>query len=130
MAEHVLIVEAGVPVAGVQKTTICTFTIKGEEENEGILLVILFPPIRLLLLRWILAIFEPSMKACPRHDFRHLGVDQQYPKVCIHAYRSSTSFLTICREAFLQLRITATMSTKRAVYRTLYSLFPSEDAAR
>src|SRR5205085_2708634 len=30
-------------------------------------------------------------------------------KVCIHAYRSSTSFLTICREAFLQLRITATM---------------------
>jgi hypothetical protein len=38
MAEHVLIVEAGVPVAGVQKTTICTFTIKGEEENEGILL--------------------------------------------------------------------------------------------
>jgi hypothetical protein len=36
MAEHVLIVEAGVPVAGVQKTTICTFTIKGEEENEGL----------------------------------------------------------------------------------------------
>ena len=81
MAEHVLIVEAGVPVAGVQKTTIRTFTIKGEEENEGILLVILFPPIRLLLLRWILAIFGPSTKACPRHDFRHLGVDQQYPPV-------------------------------------------------
>jgi hypothetical protein len=36
MAEHVLIVEAGVPVAGGQKTTICTFTIKGEEENEGL----------------------------------------------------------------------------------------------
>jgi hypothetical protein len=36
MAEHVLIVEAGVPVAGVQKTTIRTFTIKGEEENEGL----------------------------------------------------------------------------------------------
>jgi hypothetical protein len=27
----------GVPVAGVQKTTICTFTVKGEEENEGLL---------------------------------------------------------------------------------------------
>jgi len=38
MAEHVLIVEAGVPVAGVQKTTICTFTVEGEEQNEGILL--------------------------------------------------------------------------------------------
>jgi hypothetical protein len=36
MAEHVLIVEAGVPVAGGQKTTICPFTIKGEEENEGL----------------------------------------------------------------------------------------------
>jgi len=36
MAEHVLIVEAGIPVAGGQKTTICTFTIKGEEENEGL----------------------------------------------------------------------------------------------
>jgi hypothetical protein len=42
MAEHVLIVEAGVPVAGVQKTTICTFTIKGEEENEGLYPRILF----------------------------------------------------------------------------------------
>jgi hypothetical protein len=27
----------GVPVAGVQKTTICTFMVKGEEENEGLL---------------------------------------------------------------------------------------------
>jgi hypothetical protein len=42
MAEHVLIVEDGVPVAGVQKTTICTFTIKGEEENEGLYPRILF----------------------------------------------------------------------------------------
>ena len=30
-AEH-----SGVPVAGVQKTTICTFMVKGEEENEGL----------------------------------------------------------------------------------------------
>jgi predicted site-specific integrase-resolvase len=28
--------EIGVPVAGVQKTTICAFTVKGEEENEGL----------------------------------------------------------------------------------------------
>jgi hypothetical protein len=35
MAEHVLIVEAGVPVAGVQKTTIRTFAVEGEEKNEG-----------------------------------------------------------------------------------------------
>jgi hypothetical protein len=42
MAEHVLIVEDGVPVAGVQKTTICTFTIKGKEKNEGLYPRILF----------------------------------------------------------------------------------------
>lgn len=34
MAEHVLISEDEVPVAGGQKTTIRTFTLKGEEENE------------------------------------------------------------------------------------------------
>src|SRR4029434_10309262 len=27
----------------------------------------------------ILAVFGRSTKACPRHDFRHSGVDQQYP---------------------------------------------------
>jgi hypothetical protein len=32
-----------VPIAGVQKTTIRTFTVEGEEKNERILLVILFP---------------------------------------------------------------------------------------
>ena len=40
-----------------------------------------FHAIRLLLLRWILAIFGPSTQAGARHDFRHLGVDQQYPGV-------------------------------------------------
>jgi hypothetical protein len=48
-----------------------------------------FQAIRLLLLRWILAIFGPSTKVCPRHDFRHWGVDQQYPFVF---------FLTIAHE--------------------------------
>jgi len=36
MAKHVLIIEDEVSVAGVQKTTIRPFTIKGEEENEGL----------------------------------------------------------------------------------------------
>jgi hypothetical protein len=35
----------------------------------------------LLLLRWILEVFGPSMQARSKHDFRHLGVDQQYPTV-------------------------------------------------
>ena len=40
-----------------------------------------FHAIRLLILRWILAIFGPSTKACRTHKFWHLGVDQQYPGV-------------------------------------------------
>src|SRR5262245_20873308 len=40
-----------------------------------------FHAIRLSLLRWILAIFGPSTKAYLRYDFRHFGVDQQYPPV-------------------------------------------------
>ena len=36
---------------------------------------------RLRLPHWILVIFGPSTKACPRHDVRHLGFDQQYPAV-------------------------------------------------
>jgi hypothetical protein len=36
----------------------------------------------LLLLRGILEICGPSTKACARHNFRHMGVGQQYPPVC------------------------------------------------
>jgi hypothetical protein len=31
------VTQVGVPIAGVQKPTIRTFTVKGEEENEGLL---------------------------------------------------------------------------------------------
>jgi hypothetical protein len=36
---------------------------------------------RLLLLHWILEIFEPAMTADARRHFQHLGVGQQYPFV-------------------------------------------------
>jgi hypothetical protein len=36
-----------------------------------------FHATRLLLLRWILEIFGPSMTACARHNLQHLGVGQQ-----------------------------------------------------
>jgi hypothetical protein len=35
----------------------------------------------LLLLRWIVDVFGPSTLARSKHDFRHLGVDQQYPSL-------------------------------------------------
>src|SRR5262249_54563908 len=57
-----------------------------------------FHVIRLLLLRWILAMFRPSTKACPRHDFRHLGVDQQYPPVIGAADHLSNNPIGQCPE--------------------------------
>jgi hypothetical protein len=40
-----------------------------------------FHATRLLLLRWILEILGPSTTAYARHNFRHLGDDQQYPPI-------------------------------------------------
>jgi hypothetical protein len=49
--------------------------------NGRILLVILFPRDAAAVTALDSSDFGPSTKACPRHDFRHLGVDQQYPPV-------------------------------------------------
>jgi len=42
-----------------------------------------FHATRLLLLRWILEIFEPSTTTYARHYFWHLGDDQQYPPILL-----------------------------------------------
>src|SRR6266581_2831160 len=61
----------------------CSGSLQLVEETGGYCWSSSFHAIRLLLLRWILAIFGPSTQAGARYDFRHLGVDQQYPAVTL-----------------------------------------------